>query len=307
MKPSGKCRAEGRRKKPQRQGLSALEEAGGSPEVDALGDMASEYASEIQRSPFARPFGHAAGGPMPLVSLSSLLSPAADFDGWYPSHLLPDDTLRQPPDSSARIPLGMLSGIVDSRARQRIERQHRAALAAAFRAALDAEPAFRRLCAIESFRMVLNAFATARDKSKPASPLRQPQAEAQLIMCLTRPLWRLRAKDWRPAPTEKAITDARKAVLALIAAAKDGLHSLPSYYPAVGALRTLLRELDAPTGRARAPRLDDYTARNVTREYFERLLAGAFGADAFETDLKGARLAYAAMLDFRNPSDKVSP
>jgi hypothetical protein len=244
---------------------------------------------------------------MPLASLSSLLSPALDFDGWYPSHLLPDDTLRQRPGSSVRVSCGMMSGIVETSARETIEWQHRAALAAAFRTARDAHPAYKRLHAVDSFRSVLNEFDRARDRSPLTSTLRVPQAEAQLIECIVRSLWRLSAKDWRPTPTKKVATAAKKAARSLITAAKDGLHSLPSYYPAVATLRALLLELDAPTTRKRATKLDEYTARRVALAAFEERLAKQFGAASFDGHLVRVRQAYVSMLGFQNPSDKVSP
>lgn len=307
MKSRDRCKAEARRKKLLAQGPSAIEEVSGSPELDTLGDLAREYASEIERSPFTRPFGLAVSEPMSLASLSSLLSPALDLDGWYPSHLLSDDTLRQRPASSVRVSRGMLSGIVETSARPTIEGQHSGALAAAFRTARDAHPAYKRLHAVDSFRSVLNEFDRARNRSPLTSTLRAPQAEAQLIECIVRSLWRLSAKDWRPAPTKKAATAAKKAARSLIAAAKDGLHSFPSYYPAVATLRALLLELDAPTTRKRATRLDAYTARRVALAAFEERLANKFGTAAFERHLMRVRQAYAAMLGFQNPSDKISP
>jgi hypothetical protein len=85
------------------------------------------------------------------------------------------------------------------------------------------------------------------------------------------------------------------------------LHALPSYWQAEIALRELIRELNVPSGRGRAPKLDEYTARRATLETFDKLLATAFGLNAFEADLKGVRKAFAALLGFQNTRDKVSP
>lgn len=292
---------------PRRLGAALLDDLAASPELDSLGDLADEYTREIRRSPFFEAFASAGVAPMAVANpLSPFLGADYGF-GWYPSHLLRDEKLRQPPDLSVRMAHGLLAGVVDPRHRERIEQQHRSALARQFIADRDAHPAYRRLREIAGFPPVLEAFATARDRSKPASSLRAPQAEAQLISCIVRPLWRLNAKTWRPAPTEDTARKARKAAKALIAAGKEGLHSLPSYFRATIELRSLLRELDAPTGRQRAPRLDANTARSVTVQSFEERLAATFGADAFDADLRGVRLAYVALLGFQNPRDKLSP
>ena len=307
MKTGGKSKGRRRSIGPQRESTYALELVAGSRELSELADLASEYASEIQRSPFYRPLGQSSVEPMPLVGLSSAF-PGVDYGfGWYPSHLLRDEKLRQPPDSSLLLARGLLAGAVDPRQAPRIEQRHRAALAQQFRTERDAHPAFVRLCAIDSFQSVLDAFAAAQRKPKQAPSLREPQAEAKLIACMTRPLFRLLAKDWRSAPTKETRMKARGAAKTIIGAAKDGLHALPSYWQTETALRELIRELNVPSFRGRAPKLDEYTARGATLKAFNELLAAAFGADAFEADLRGVRKAFTALLGFQNASDKISP
>jgi hypothetical protein len=298
MKAGGQFTGTTRRAK----GIDAvrIEEVGGLLE---LGNLADEYAREIQRSPFSRPFDWTA----PDAGLASPF-PGTGC-GWHPSHLLRDEKLRQQPNPSIQFSCGLLSTTDGRRQRERIERQHREVLARQFIADRDAHPAYRRLRTIAGFRSVLEEFAKARNPSRPKldSPLRAPQAEAQMLSCIVRSLWRLSAKDWRPAPTKRTKIEARKAARVLMAAGKEGLHSLPSYWSTVHELRKLLDELEAPTGRKRAPKLDEHTARRETLAAFEDRLAAIFGKQAFDADMRGVRRAYAALLGFQNPNDKVSP
>ena len=291
---------------PQDKPTYSLERVAGSRELSELADLASEYAIEIQRSPFYRPFPTASVKPQSAATLPAPYRSADYGFGWHPSHLLRDGKLRQP-GSSFLPSSGLLTVTVDPKEMPRIEQKHRAALAQQFRTDRDAHPAFKRLCEIDGFESVLDAFAAARKRPRQAPSLSEPQAEAQLIVCMTRPLFRLLAKDWRPAPTKDTRKKVRDAAETIIGAAKDGLHALPSYWQTETALRELMRELDVPSGRERAPKLDEYTARGATLEAFGKLLAATFGADAFEADLRGVRKAFTALLGFQNASDKVSP
>lgn len=274
-----------------------------SPAVTELAELAGEYAAEIQRSPFAAPISQ--------PQAFSILGIMAGDTGWYPSRLLTDDALRDRPELHVLLPgRGLLSDATDTDARarrRRVEAQHRSALAQGFKEARDGHPAYKNLLQIAGFRSVLDAFAAARDKSKQASPLRALQAEAQILACMTRPLFLLLAEGWRAAPTPTTMRNAQKAAKALLVAAKDGLHVLPSYWQAAGALEALLRDLDALPSRERGPRLDRYTALNVALASFENWLAIHFGREAANADLITVRQSYAKLIGFKNPRAKVSP
>lgn len=276
---------------------SGLEAIAKSRAVHELEELAYTYAQEIPRSPFVAP-----------ISDWSALSLMAVDDAWYPSQLLTDKKLKQRPKVpfSDGLLYGMYGGREGRKWRERIEAQHRAALARAFVTARDRHPAYKRLLALKDFRLVLTSFGAARDKSNLKSPLRAPQADAQLIVCIAQPLFRLAAKDWRVAPTRRKASEAKKAAKALLAGAKDGLHAIPGYWRVHAALQAFLRELDTAATTPRAPKLSEYTAPNATLTGFETQLKIYFGTETWN-DLAKVRQGYAAMLGFRNVRDKVSP